>query len=198
MSIQSAEAPSIENIVAEIDKFLSPVMRERDSNKSIAEKLADVTDGADVSLKAKRGVLQEASRLLESLDEAVAFDQKSDGPKQAYDSRLLGAVYNLLDVLVLEGIFPSLPAGVGNVVERRTKSLLYRKPDPSYVSPPCGEGLLDMALVALDEITATPDSGIENILRHRILADMIAGTAWFSHSKGSPTFSPKFNQYLSR
>jgi hypothetical protein len=198
MSVQSAELPSVEKVIAETDKFLAPAIRDRDSNRSIAGKLADIKDEAEVPLETRRGVLREASRLLESINEAVVFDQNSDGPKQAYDSRLLGAVYNLVDVLVLEGIYPSLPSGVGNVVERRTKSLLYRKPDPSYVSPPPGEGLIDSALKTFDCIVATPDSGIENIIRHRSLADMIAGSAWLSHVKAFTTLPPNFNRYLSR
>jgi hypothetical protein len=198
MSVQSAELPSVEKVIVETDKFLAPAIRDRDSNRGIAGKLADIKDEAEVPIETRRAVLREASRLLESINQAVIFDQSSDGPKQAYDSRLLGAVYNLLDVLVLEGIYPSLPPGVGNVVERRTKSLLYREPDPSYVSPPPGEGLIDSALKALDYIVATPDSGIENIIRHRSLAEMIAGNAWMAHLKGFSTLPPKFDQYLSR
>lgn len=198
MSVQSPEAPSVDRVVAEIDKFLAPAIKERDSNKSIATRLAEIKDEADVPLETRQDLLREASRLLVSINEAVVFDQSSDGPKKAYDSRLLGAVYNLLDVLVLEGIYPSLPSGVGNLAERRTKSLLWRKPDPSYVSPAPGDGLIESAFLSLDGFIATLDSGIENIIRHRLLADMIAGNSWISHSKGLTSLPPNLKKYLSR
>ncbi|TID21529.1 Armadillo-like helical [Venturia nashicola] len=198
MSIQLPAAPSVDRVVAEIDKFLAPAIKERDSTKSISTRLAAVQDDADVSVERRQYLLQEASRLLLSINEAVIFDQSSHGLKKAYDSRLLGVVYNLLDVLVLEGIYPSLPSGVGNLAERRTKSLLWRKPDPSYVSPTPGDGLIDYALLSLDSFIATPDSGIENIIRHRLLADLIAGNSWISHSKGLSNLPPNFEKYLSR
>lgn len=198
MSIQSPEAPSVDRVVAEIDRFLAPAIKERDSNKSIATRLAEIKDESDVPLEKRQDLLREASRLLVSINEAVVFDQSSDGPKTAYDSRLLGAVYNLLDVLVLEGIYPSLPSGVGDLAERRTKSLLWRRPDPSYVSPPPGDGLVESAFLSLDGFIATPDSGIENIIRHRLLADMIAGNSWISHSKGLSSLPPNCEKYLSR
>lgn len=198
MSLQSPAAPSVDRVVAEIDRFLAPAIKERDSTKGIATRLAQAKDEAEVLLDIRQNSLQEASRLLVSINEAVIFDQSSDGPKRAYDSRLLGVVYNLLDVLVLEGIYPSLPPGVGNLSERRSKSLLWRKPDPSYVSPTPGEGLIESALSSLDGFIATPDSGIENIIRHRILADMIAGHSWLSHSKGLSLLPPNFEKYLSR
>lgn len=198
MSLHSPEASSVDRVVAEIDKFLAPAIKERDSTKSIATRLAEVKDDADVSLEMRKHLLQEANRLLVSINEAVIFDQSSHGLKKAYDSRLLGVVYNLLDVLVLEGIYPSLPSGVGNLAERRTKSLLWRKPDPSYVSPSPGDGLIESALSSLDGFIATPDSGIENIIRHRLLADMIAGNSWLSHSKAMSHLPPNFAKYLSR
>jgi hypothetical protein len=198
MSVHAAETPSVEKAVSETDKFFAPALEERDSNESIAAKLANTKEEANLSLATRRGILLKANRLLESLNEAVAFDQKRDGPKQAYDSRLLGAVYNLLDVLVLEGVYPALPPGVGNPLERRAKCLLYRKPDSSYVSPPNGDGLIEIAIDALDGITAHPDAGIEPILRHRVLSDLIVGNAWLSHSQNFSSFLPKFNQYLSR
>lgn len=198
MSIQSADAPSVEKVVADIDQFLAPALQDRDSNKSIAARLAGIEEETDVLVEARRDVLREASRLLESLNEAVVFDQRNDGPKKAYDSRLLAAVYNLLDVLILEAIYPSLPAGVGNVLEKRSKSLLWRKPDPSYITPPPGEGLIECALTTLHRLIATPNSGLENIIRHRALADMIAGNAWISHSTNSAFLPVKFDKYLSR
>ncbi|QDS74414.1 hypothetical protein FKW77_005851 [Venturia effusa] len=198
MSVQSPEAPSVDRVIAEIDKFLAPAIKERDSSRSIAARLAEVKDGADVPREARRYLLEETNRLLVSINEAVVFDQSSDGPKKAYDSRLLGAVYNLLDVLVLEGIYPSLPSGVGNLSERRNKCLLWRKPDPSYVSPPPDDGLLKNALLFLDAFIATPDAGIENIIRHRLLADMIAGHSWMSQSKALSGLPPNFEKYLSR
>lgn len=198
MSLQSPATPSVDRVAAEIDKFLAPAIKERDSTKSIAARLAELQDGADVPLETRQHLLQEASRLLTSINEAVIYDLSSDGPKKAYDSRLLGVVYNLLDVLVLEGIYPSLPPGVGNLSERRTKSLLWRRPDSSYVSPPPGNGLIESALLCLDGFIATPDSGIENIIRHRLLADLIAGNSWMSHSKGLSHLSPNFEKYLNR
>jgi hypothetical protein len=108
------------------------------------------------------------------------------------------ALYKLLDFIVLEGIYSSLPTGIGNVAEARNKSLFYAKPDSPYV-PLHGSNQLELIFVSiLDPILRDVDSGIEPLLRHRILSSIIAGNAILGHDEGRATFTSAFAVYLER
>jgi hypothetical protein len=198
MSMQSAEPPSVEKAISKVEDFLAPATRERESNKSVSEKLSTAKGETTLTPEARRDAIRKAGQILKNLNRSIVFEQTNGQKKEAYDSTLLNAVFNLLDVLVLEGIYPALPQGVGNAIDRRAKSLLYRRPDPAYVVLPTIDGLMELAVKVLDDIISNFDAGIEPMLRLRVLTDMIAGNAWLVHSHGSNSFLPKFSQYLNK
>jgi hypothetical protein len=201
----SSSAPTVSKIVANavaaVERFLAPALQERDSPKSITEKIASSKTEQPASKPAdteRRQVIEEACQLLNTINEAVTADQNDAGSKPAYDSTLLGAVYNLLDLLILEAIYPALPVGVGSPIERRAKSLLYRNPDPSYV-PPKDLGVVQLVLTdTLDVIASQFEVGIEPMQRHRVLADLIAANVWLAWSQKAVSPETQFNEYLER
>jgi hypothetical protein len=192
---------AVADALAATDHFLKPAVQERDSSGSIAEKIAiakfeNCTNEHDEMNR--RQIIEEACSLLMSIHNAVAADQNNTGSSQAYDSTLLGGVYNLLDLLVLEGVYPALPVGVGSPVERRAKSLLYRKPDLSYI-PPKDLGLVKFILEdTLNVIASAFDIGIEPMQRHRVLNDLIAANVWLAWSEGKPPQETEFSRSLDR
>jgi hypothetical protein len=201
----STSAPTVSKVVADavaaVERFLAPALQERDSTRSITEKIAFPKSDQSTPRPAdteRRQVIQEACVLLKSINEAVTADQTDAGSTGAYDSSLLSAVYNLLDLLILEGIYPALPVGVGSPVERRAKSLLFRKPDPSYV-PPTDLGVVGLVLAdTLDAIASKFEAGIEPMQRHRVLNDLIAANIWWDWSQQAISPQTEFSEYLDR
>jgi hypothetical protein len=192
---------AVSDAVAAVDRFLKPALQERDSSTSITEKISIARfdhHNTKPDENNRRQVIKEACSLLISIHKAVATSQKDVGNSQAYDSTLLGAVYNLLDFLVLEGVYPALPVGVGSPVERRAKSLLYRKPDSSYV-PPKDLGVIGLVVEStLNVIASAFDIGIEPMQRHRVLNDLITANIWLAWSEGKPSQGTEFSRDLDR
>ena len=88
-------------------------------------------------------------------------------------------MYGLLDLISLEGIYPSLSPGVGIPIERRVKSVLQNgvitRPSPSSDGPERqGQSLLVEICLALDNILEDGD-GLASIIQERTLVDLIAG-----------------------
>jgi hypothetical protein len=202
MSTDSPEkSHTVAGAVALAQAFLEPAFRQRDSSKSITEKIATASaspSDTEIDDEARREVILKGCRLFISIHDAVSADQERPGSKPSYDSNLLGVVYNLLDLLILEGVYPQLPAGIGSPVERRAKSLLYSKPDPVY-TPPKSLGVIGFVLKdTLNSIAANFDVGIEPMQRHRVLIDLIAGNAYLAHSEGALPIGTNQNTYLDR
>ena len=195
MAASTAEKPSVERTLETIESFFAPAIAHRDNNGFIVEKLAAPAAANDDLIER---LLSRASELLHSLHNAVQFEQTTSNNAKSYDSTLLLGLYKLLDFLVLEGLFPSLPLGVGLVRERRSKSLFYAKADPEYLplqSPKLLATILEDTFgPVLDDFGA----GLEPLVRHRILSDLVAGNAVLGRIKSGSGFSAHFDVYLQR
>lgn len=128
-------------------------------------------------------------------------------------------VFSLLDLLVLEGIYPSLSKGVGIPIERRARSFLL----PSQLAPGKGEdarkdrdllkavvsgvlGVLGIGknrVVAQQDAQPTPSSSpsVERMIRERCLVDLVAGCAELAFNPEAPAaeveaYTPLFNRLL--
>ncbi|KAF2433894.1 hypothetical protein EJ08DRAFT_657603 [Tothia fuscella] len=190
---------SVLKAISAANHFLDPALKDRDSNASITEKIASANSSelsASVNDDARRGVIQEACTLLIAVHKAVLADQSSSSKQPAYNSTLLSAVYNLLDILILEGIYPSLPKNVGSPVERRAKCLLYRKPDPAYIPIRDLSVLPYVVREALNPIAANYDVGIEPMLRHKALGDLVAGNLCLMQSSGDVEIRASLDLYF--
>lgn len=191
----SPSRPSVQQVLRTTEEFFSPAIADRNDNNYIVNKLASPHE-ADDALRLR--YLHKAGELLQSLHSALVFEQASQGQGQSYDSSLLLALYKLLDFLVLEGVYPSMPPGIGLLPERRAKSLFYTKTDPAY-TPIRGSNQLEHILeYILEPILTDLDIGVEPLIRHRIFSDITTGYACLSHEDGKSVFPPPYSTYLER
>ena len=153
-------------------------------DKSISGTLADQIYGAQVSLSekknARQNVLRQTCSHLEAIHKAIIRETSSKDPDQqdvTFDSSLYSAVMALVDLLTLEGIYPSLPQGAVSPAERRKKSLLYTKVPPQA---PLSENLQFsnyILLHAFIPILLDEQQGVQPFLRERIISDIVIGNA---------------------
>lgn len=195
MTEHTAQASSVQSAIQATENFFQAALADRNDNSYIAQKLVAprlLDDALRVEL------LKQAGSLLQSIHGAVKYEQVSHKQGQAYDSSLLLALYKLIDFLLLEGVYPSLPFNVGLLNERRAKSLFYRRHDPSYV-PLRGSDQLELVLSnIIGPILKDVNAGIEPLLRHRALPDIIAGNSCLAHRNGLSAFLPIFSSYLEK
>src|SRR6266480_211332 len=195
------QIPSVDEAVAEEHEFLSPVFprgiiskihlaspkicskfKGTLENKSVTETLADQIYGVQLSEVekkiARQHVLRRTCSLLETIHKAIIRETSSqDGDQQdvTFDSSLYSAVMALVDLLTLEGIYPSLPQGVVSPAERRKKSLLYTKVPPQV---PLSENLQFSNHIlrhTFNPILLDKQQGVQPFLRERIISDIVLG-----------------------
>lgn len=108
--------------------------------------------------------------------------QTSQGPEDAAleDARRRRLLHALLDLISLEGIYPSLSSGVGIPLQQRVISVLpagviARQSNTPQNDKPHDEVLLDRILMTLSDIVLDPRPSIQSVVRGRILSDIISG-----------------------
>lgn len=195
MTDVAPERPSVERVLQEIETFFGQALKDRNDNAYVLKKLA-TGNVADDAFRIQ--CLESVGGLLLSLHRAVSFEQDLQPQGQAYDSTLLLGLYKLLDFLVLEGVYPSVPSGVGLLPERRAKSLFYAKHDPTYV-PLHGTNQLSLLLTDIfGPILEDFGRGVEPLVRHRILSDLITASVCLAHESVPSVFNSSFSAYLER
>jgi hypothetical protein len=197
MTDHGPQSLSVEVTLEDIEAFFAPAIAgdNRSDPGYIIEKLAKPRPLDDAF---RIQCVQRAGRLLQTLHDAVRFEQVSQNQAGSYDSSLLLGLYKLLDFLALEGIYPSVQSGTGRVFERRTKSLFYTKHDPAYL-PLQGSNQLNLILNhILEPILKDLDIGLEPLIRHRVLSDIIMGYANLSHQEGRGAIPSSFVAYLEK
>ncbi|KAI9836473.1 MAG: hypothetical protein M1819_001505 [Sarea resinae] len=200
---------AVEAAFANAKSFLAPVLNrasiERARSKSIIELLstnAQVHHGAE----SKGHVLEKAISLIQSIHDALKADAQAEKIFE-YDPQSRRIVYALLDLISLEGIYPSLSSGVGIPIERRVKSVLLAgvvaKPTTSESADRHDQdlSLLKNIIDASSNFTAEQGKGIEPIIRDRILVDIICGSAElafgpFSDSSNKAKYAATFEKLL--
>lgn len=120
---------------------------------------------------------------------------------QAQDSALEDAkrrrvLHMLLDLISLEGIYPSLSPGVGIPLEKRVISslptgVIAKQAPLSAKTKSQAESLLHRILTHLLDILVDKRPGIQSIVRGRILSDIISGSADLAFNSQSLTQEQK-------
>ncbi|KAI4128613.1 MAG: hypothetical protein LQ338_002648 [Usnochroma carphineum] len=119
--------------IHEAESFVAPVLKrdKRNQGKSIIEVLSreDNSTTQDANdekcVQQRRGIIDKALRTIQDLHASCGDSSNDlDQPDASASQRRQKVVDALLDLLVLEGIYPSLSPGVGVPVERRLKSAL--------------------------------------------------------------------------
>jgi hypothetical protein len=98
----------------------------------------------------------------------------------------VSVVYRLLDLILLEGVYPSLAPGVGIQPERQTRSRLCNK----YAKPPKDLNILIPILYeTLNGIAFGEEGGIKSLVRDRVLIELIAALADVAFSPSRDDFT---------
>lgn len=116
------------------------------------------------------------------------------------DAKRRRILHALLDLISLEGIYPSLSSGVGIPLQQRVISVLpagviAKQSDLHPSDKPHDEALLDHILSGLSAILLDPRPSIQPVIRGRILSDIISGALDLSiNSKSTSTERKSFYQ----
>jgi hypothetical protein len=143
-------------------------------------------EDSSVSDDTLRRVVLDACSHLKAIHNTLTADERHG---KAYtstvlDTGLVSVVYRLLDLILLEGVYPSLAPGVGIQPERQKRSRLCNK----YAKPQKDLNVLIPILYeTLNDIAFGEEGGIKSLVRDRVLIDVIAAHAdvAFSPSRDS-------------
>lgn len=138
-------------------------------------------------------VIEQALRCLQDIHEAYASAVNSESlilqaaEDVREDARRRRALNTLLDLISIEGVYPSLSTGVGIPLEKRVLTTLPAgvitkqvPEDAQYKSQ--NEALLRRILSTLINIMLDERVGIQMIVQGRVLSDIISGTAELAFS----------------
>jgi hypothetical protein len=122
------------------------------------------------SVENVRQVISDAGAHLKAIDEAVKIrTAKSAEGGPALETSLLAAINPLLDLLVIEGVYPSISLQIGFRDRLGKTQLVYNK-DEKF---PDLDILQTVLVDILDPIVSDAESGISSQVRDRILTDLI-------------------------
>lgn len=98
------------------------------------------------------------------------------------DAKRRRALHAILDLISLEGIYPSLSEGLGIPLEKRLISVLPTGVIAKQSQAPAGdksqdEALLHQILTSLSEVLLDNRPSIQPVIRDRILTDVLPATA---------------------
>lgn len=118
---------------------------------------------------------------VEDRDEVPQAAADDDDPNLE-DARRRRMLHALLDLISLEGIYPSLSSGVGIPLQQRVISVLpagviAKQTHIPETATPRNEELLSRIMNALLNILSDTRPSIQPVIRGRILSDIISGTA---------------------
>jgi hypothetical protein len=147
-------------------------------------------DGAGDDINRPR-VINKALDVLIGIHEAFVLPGSHNVSQQSYsevadspieDAKRRRMLHALLDLISLEGIYPSLSSGVGIPLQQRVISVLpagiiAKKSHTATSSVPYNEPLLRRIIGVLLDILNDPRPSIQSIVRSRILSDVISGTS---------------------
>jgi hypothetical protein len=108
------------------------------------------------------------------------YSEVADSPME--DAKRRRMIHALLDLISLEGIYPSLSSGVGIPLQQRVISVLpagiiAKKVHAVTSSVPHDEHLLRRIVGVLLDVLNDPRPSIQSIIRSRILSDVISGAS---------------------
>jgi hypothetical protein len=162
----------------------------KERGKSLVEILSrdSSTSSTRDEAQIRLSVIEQALQCLQDIHEAYASPVNSESlilqaPEDVReDARRRRALNTLLDLISIEGVYPSLSTGVGIPLEKRVLTTLpagvITKQVPEAAEPnPQNEALLRRILSTLISIVLDDREGIQMIVQGRILSDIISGTA---------------------
>lgn len=130
---------------------------------------------------ARQRVISKALSILLKIHHALSQEYVSSMSLDVLqDLKSRRVIDGLLDLVSLEGIYPSLSLGVGIPIERRVKSVLQggivtRTSSAEESQRPKDKELLIKIIANLNQIAESRVVGLGSALRERTLVDLVAG-----------------------
>ncbi|KAJ5584910.1 uncharacterized protein N7459_004710 [Penicillium hispanicum] len=186
-------------------EFLNPVLNRDELQKSQGKSLlAILSQIPDVSAESNEAVRTEvigrALKILNQIhtafvtpagqqDELLLEGEREDEALE--DAKRRRMLHALLDLISLEGIYPSLSSGVGIPLQQRVISVLpagviAKQVSSVASSTPHNEDLLRLIMGVLLDIASDRRSSIQPVIRGRILSDIISGAADLAFNPNMP------------
>ncbi|KAF1984756.1 hypothetical protein K402DRAFT_464995 [Aulographum hederae CBS 113979] len=175
---------SITAAVEDAASFLSPLTTNGDHGHatptSVLERLASSTASAQLPRdEVKKTMVRQALQQLQRIDLALV-ENKTGGTEvnstATENENLTRIILQLLDLLLIEAIYPRVTQGIGIREQRRKRSSLYTLLTKGYL-PPKNVGMHDEALDGLLHLMQKPYGGVKRLLQNSILTDMAAATS---------------------
>ncbi|OQD62225.1 hypothetical protein PENPOL_c013G06555 [Penicillium polonicum] len=177
--------------------FLTPVLDREEIQKTQGKSLLQIlsrTPGEDDSAghdATRPTVINEALDILANIHRAFVSPEDQCGSLQSCgevedspseDAKRRRMLHALLDLISLEGIYPSLSSGVGIPLQQRVISVLpagviAKQAQTVTSSVPHDEPLLRRIIDVLVDVLFDPKPSLQSIIRGRILSDIISGTS---------------------
>ncbi|KAI9821968.1 MAG: hypothetical protein M1827_002550 [Pycnora praestabilis] len=218
MKSMDVSNPTASASISAASVFLAPVLTrgaiEKAQTLSIIDRLAvdnDKTFSGVISTR--EAVIRKALNFLDDIHRSLALEENESTINLnenvngiLYDPRSRRIIYGLLDLVSVEGIYPSLSPGVGIPIERRVRSVLPAgvvvKPVPSVSDLAQGHERILLAEVIdrLSQIAGDVRKGLKPVLRERTLVDIICGSGElaFGPSADSKGKSDKYKTILKK
>ncbi|KAJ5537255.1 hypothetical protein N7513_010441 [Penicillium frequentans] len=188
------EPVEVRDAFNEANDFLSPVLNraeiEKTQGKSLLENLSQNDDSSSSGDEIRATVIDKALQILSRIHTAFItpdLEQSQHLATEGEDVALEDAkrrrmLHALLDLISLEGIYPSLSSSVGIPLQQRVISVLpagviAKQARISPSSTPHNVSLLRHVMDVLLTILMDTRSSIQPVIRGRILSDIISGTA---------------------
>ncbi|KAE8152899.1 hypothetical protein BDV25DRAFT_150360 [Aspergillus avenaceus] len=178
------------------NNFLTPVLQKEELQKSRGSSLLEILsrDIQDDKLDEKSlraVVIGKALNIINQIHNAFVSPAQDTTDLHEYeiledaaltDAKRRRLLHALLDLISLEGIYPSLSPGAGIPLQQRVISVLpagviAQQQQRSTANTPSDERLLERILTTLSEIIFDARPSIQPIIRGRILSDIISAAS---------------------
>lgn len=192
--------------------FLKPVLDREEIKKkrgsSVLEILSkDIPFSFSDDTLARTVIIEKALDILTRIHTAFAAPVEDYGQPETdhgpddmalEDAKRRRALHALLDLISLEGIYPSLSPGVGIPLQERVISVLpagviAKPPATISGSNPEDESLLNHILTGILNILFDARPSLQPVIRGRILSDIVSGTADLAFNSKTLPVSEKDN-----
>ncbi|RAK73238.1 RTP1/Tango6 family protein [Aspergillus fijiensis CBS 313.89] len=199
------ESLRVKEAFAAATRFLDPVLQRGEIQKHRGKSLLDILLGSNSSetcgedVPKRRIVIGKALEILSSVhtafvtplsdadNEALRHSSADAEDAALEDAKRRRLLHALLDLISLEGIYPSLSRGVAIPLQKRVISVLpagviaQQEQAPAHERPQ-DETLLEKIIIALTDIVFDLRPSIQPVVRGRILSDMISGLSDLSYN----------------
>ncbi|KAJ5770164.1 uncharacterized protein N7511_002215 [Penicillium nucicola] len=194
------------------NEFLNPVLDREQIKKTQGASLISIlsqASGDDVASDdmSRPAIIRRALDILVGIHESFAASEGADPFQQLApdgedmameDAKRRRMLHALLDLISLEGIYPSLSSGVGIPLQQRVMSVLpagviAKQAETIASSVPRNETLLRQIIDILLDVIFDPRLSIQPVIRGRILSDILSGTSDLAYN---PHTTPLYDRSI--